>query len=288
MKNKLLSFFVSLLLTGLLYSQDKEFEPVGINSVNEAAVMANQIVKAAGLKANFKIAEAEVPNAMAVVHEGKRFILYNPQFISLLTRATGTKWAAVSVLAHEIGHHLYSSAVNKGKTPLVTETEADLFSGFVLQKMGATLQEAQAAMKVLGSRYATRTHPGRDDRMDAIATGWKDAGGVLTEVENDPEMTSTAVADPDREQLLGIPNSNIVAAIEFNADPGTEYYITTKLNLVKFESSRVQMIGKLTKSNDQRYPFIIYDESGFRLYVNTRGEIFSRRGISVGRMKKLG
>src|SRR5690606_38394645 len=57
-----------------------------------------------------------------------------------------------------------------------TELEADKFSGFVLYKMGASLDDAQLALgKLVAEGPDGRTHPGRGKRMAAIAEGWKQA-----------------------------------------------------------------------------------------------------------------
>ncbi len=289
MKYRILSLFLTLFLTTTLIAQDwsNAKEPESITSVNDAAKMAEEILQAAGKKANFRIAEAEVPNAMAVVHMGKRYILYNPRFINNLTRSTGTKWAAVSVLAHEIGHHLYSNSVNKGKTPLATELEADEFSGYVLQKMGASLQEAQVAMKILGSKYATRTHPGRDDRVSSIADGWKNAGGILTEEEEDAIAMEKEEEESQTPTIRNTSNTTftIAAKVLFDANPNTDYYVTKKLNLVKVENEQVYLIGRVARSSDSNYPYIIYDDSGYRIYVAADGDIVNKTGKVIGRMK---
>ncbi len=295
MKNKILSFVLALFLGTSLMAQDWNSATdltTGFASVNEAAKMAKQIVDAAGLKANFKIAEARVPNAMAVVHQGKRYILYNPRFINLLTRATGTKWSAISVLAHEIGHHLYSPSVNKGKQPMATELEADQFSGFVLEKMGATLDEAEAAISLLATTEATATHPGRADRIHSIAKGFKNAGGVVDEDEEDNTAVAATsprsrVVEMDEDENTALPAKYILASVHFNADPQTAYYVTTRLNLVKVEDDKLQVIGKLAKLNNDDYPYVIYDGEGTHGYVNNSGDIVTKRGARVGAIRKL-
>lgn len=168
MKNKIL-FLLSTILVSLGLSAQ------GFSSVSEAADIAKLIVKTSGRPANFAITEAYVPNAVAVVHNDKRYVLYNPRFIDRLTVYAGTPWAAVSVLAHEIGHHLLVTETSQGTPKLATELQADEFSGFILQKLGATLEEAQAAMNTLASDRATRTHPGKPDRLSSIAKGWNEA-----------------------------------------------------------------------------------------------------------------
>lgn len=245
--------------------------------------MAKEIVKAAGMKSNFAIAEAKVQNALAVIHQGKRYILYNPDFITRLTQVTGTRWAAVSVLAHEIGHHLYRKPGNNNTNKLSSELEADEFSGYVLEKMGATIDEAQIAMKMLATTYATRTHPGRDDRVNSIALGFKNAGGVVP--ENSSLNTNTAaVAKPD----LPTTASGIAATIYFTATPEVDYYVTKKLNVIRVNVDQAALIGKVAKSNNTEYPYVIYDASGYTLFVNQYGNIVNEHGKLVGKMKAGG
>ncbi|MEJ8844322.1 hypothetical protein WG954_18145 [Lacibacter sp. H375] len=154
-------------------------------TVEEAAKIAQQIVKASGMKINFMIAEGRVPNAAAVLVRGQRFILYNPAFMDALNRKAGTDWAAVSVLAHEIGHHLYGTG-----TAMASETKADEFSGFVLEKMGASLAEAQAALRVLPAGASSVSHPEPSDRLAFVADGWnKSAGNELMAKDEPTHMT---------------------------------------------------------------------------------------------------
>jgi hypothetical protein len=82
---------------------------------------------------------------------------------------------------------------------LATELEADEFSGFVLQKLGASLEEAQAAMSLIGSEKASRTHPAKSDRLSSIAMGWNEAAeeamittetGRLSRSDDDSGLTT--------------------------------------------------------------------------------------------------
>lgn len=280
MKNKWLVLLLSFFLTGSLFAQDRQLAraerpATGFSSLTEAGKMAEAIVEAAGLPANFAIMEANVPNAAAVVQNGRRYILYNPAFINILTRATGTKWAAVSVLAHEIGHHLYTPSVNRGKIPLATELEADEFSGYVLKKMGATLSEAQSAMQVLATAKATRTHPAGADRLMSIANGWRNAGGV------DDNTTAVATSTTTNDVL---PSQYILASIRFHVDPRSEYFVTTRLNVVRVDNNQLERIGKLTKLDNEDFPYMIHDTKGNRVFVASTGAIVNSRGTNVGKL----
>src|SRR5690349_16911739 len=51
-------------------------------SVNEAKDIVAQIISVVGLKANFELRAANIPNAAAVIYDGKRYVMYNPGFIA--------------------------------------------------------------------------------------------------------------------------------------------------------------------------------------------------------------
>ncbi|MGZ8545123.1 MAG: hypothetical protein ACXWV0_07485, partial [Flavisolibacter sp.] len=120
MKNKFLLSILSLFLASGLVAQSGNrigshesigaWNPSGtrtsFSNVTESRNIAQEIIDIVGLKPNFEVREANVPNAAAIVYNGKRYVLYNPTFIRQLEQSTGTKWAGISVLAHEIGHHL--------------------------------------------------------------------------------------------------------------------------------------------------------------------------------------
>ena len=101
------------------------------------------IMRYTGLHQNFEVLpHPEEPNAAAVIVVGpdklpKRFIAYNENFMKDVRAATANNdWAPVSIMAHEIGHHLSGHTIQPGGSQPATELEADKFSGFVLYKMG--------------------------------------------------------------------------------------------------------------------------------------------------------
>ena len=275
------------------------------SSVSEAKHYAQEIIDVVGLKPNFEVMAANVQNAAAVTYQGKRYVLYNPNFINQLVQKTGNKWAAISVLAHEIGHHLNGhTSTSTGSHPAI-ELESDEFSGFVLRKMGASLSDAQAAMKVLASNYASRTHPAKHDRLAYIEKGWKSAddqmaGRDVARVPDIKPQTQTTTTYPERNTTTVrntgtrrttssgtnqsiISSRDIVGIVRFNKDPGTQYYITTGYNLIKVTNNSLSVIGKLTSLNSRNYPYMIYDNST-QLLVDIRGTIVTRNGQTVGRL----
>lgn len=170
----------------MAYDADKSTEAV-----------VKSILSVIGLKPNFELRAANVPNAAAVILKDKRYILYNPKFMDNINTQSGTNWAAISILAHEIGHHLNGHTLDKVGSRPDTELEADEFSGFVLRKLGATLAESQAVMSIIASLKGSHTHPKKSDRLAYIANGWTNAGqGAFSNTAVAENKTDAAVVKP--------------------------------------------------------------------------------------------
>jgi hypothetical protein len=144
------------------------------DSNQEALSVVQQIVSSSGLVQNFKVLAAGVPNAAADINGTTRLILYNPYFMrDVRAQVGGNKWGPISIMAHEVGHHLNGHTLDKVGSRPKEELEADFFSGFILQRMGSSLDDARAAMEKLGSSTPSSTHPAKSDRLVAIASGWE-------------------------------------------------------------------------------------------------------------------
>ena len=147
-------------------------------AIPAASEMLSEIMSVTGLQPNFELKQADVLNIEASISHRKRYILYNPSFINWINDRTKDKWAAMLLLAHEVGHHLNGHTIQKtGSTPQL-ELEADQFAGFILYKLGSTLEQAQEVMKYIAKPETSKTHPGRDSRMLAIQTGWNKAANA--------------------------------------------------------------------------------------------------------------
>ena len=137
--------------------------------------MLDQITSVIGVNGSFELKEARVLNIEATVSHKKRYILYSPSFITSLNNTTNDKWPVMALLAHEIGHHLNGHTIHRGGSKPKLELEADEFAGFVLYKLGATLQQSQNVMHFIAKKKESKTHPSRDSRLLAIEKGWRKA-----------------------------------------------------------------------------------------------------------------
>jgi hypothetical protein len=172
---------------GCVYSGDAiKAEVYSFESDLEAEGAVRRVMKHTGLPANFELRAADIANAEARTLGSTRYILYNQLFMHRVKQQTNTDWAAISILAHEIGHHLSGHTLDGQGSRPPKELEADKFSGFVLSKMGASLEQSLAAMKAIASDYGSSTHPPKSARLAAITNGWqaaRDYGGAAPDPE---------------------------------------------------------------------------------------------------------
>lgn len=147
----------------------------------DCASAVSRIMGYTGLPANFVVVSGPVPNAAAVIllddnRVPRRVIAFNPQFMKAAeAQVGGSPWGPISIMAHEIAHHLSGHTIVPGGSRPEIELEADKFSGYVLQKMGAPLAAAQQMILAVGTSHGTPTHPARGQRAEAIKQGWAES-----------------------------------------------------------------------------------------------------------------
>jgi hypothetical protein len=137
-----------------------------------------RIAGACGFGSNVRLCRAPVDFAQALLIDNREAIFYNPKSLDELERKTGNPWSAVSVIAHELGHHYYghSHVSTRDVAPEISrqnELDADYFSGYALSRLGASLEDAEAAQRSLNDDE-TMFHPSAARRLQAIEAGWLD------------------------------------------------------------------------------------------------------------------
>ncbi len=164
-------------VTGCGYKIPPRSLKTSFQSVYEAKEVVDQMLKKVNWNENFRLQERNgIQNAYATIINNVRWIVYDNSFLEDVDEFTRTKWASISIMAHEMGHHYYDHVVSKtGSTP-PKELEADAFSGYVMSLLGASKEEAVAAIKAIATDRASNTHPAKNDRVNAISNGW-DKGG---------------------------------------------------------------------------------------------------------------
>jgi hypothetical protein len=121
-------------------------------------------------------------NCFASIGEkGIRLIVADQLFLSNVNKVSGTQWAAISILAHEIGHHI--AGFTRRSSSLDSELDADYWSGYVLQKLGSSKDAAVKCIMHFGTEQNTSSHPNKYLRSNTIRLGWED--GVKGAYDND-------------------------------------------------------------------------------------------------------
>lgn len=287
----------------------------------EAIQVVNDIMNAVGLRANFKIQGAKVPNAAAVVMGETRYVLYNPKFIKNINKGTKTDWAAISIMAHEIGHHLNGHTLTKAGSRPATELEADEFSGFVLRRLGAPLKDAQAAMNLLANPYGSLTHPARDRRLAAIEKGWRKAdGGYHEEMPNGKMEEDVVVVNKPQKERPKPPKKDMEEETDedtttevkptkpkkkpyikpsvhptyaqwqvvIEKNPGSLYYITTGNKFVVIKGRQIFPMGVIKRTRSKDYPYVIDMEKVPDLFIAAESKfIYTKKGKKVGFIEKI-
>ena len=277
-----------------------------------------EITDAVGLKARFQLrATRDIDNAAAVVYDGQRYLLYNPDFLNSVNRAGHTDWAGISILAHEMGHHLNGHTLRTGGSQPADELEADEFSGFVLRKLGASLAQAQAAMATVADDGGSASHPGRVPRLVAIGQGWQRANGQIMASTRAvaPSATPAAVAArrtlqssrstydstpvrlfpteqtaADTREMATISQTSgdavrLVGQLTFRNDPNQRYYLTNGLKVVRVdEEDNAEEVGRITRTTSTAFPFVLTDSQQRRLFITARGDVYDKAGQRVAKL----
>ena len=236
----------------------------------------NSILQHVGIPMNFEFYSANIQNAVATMIDNKRYIIYDERLFNFSDKLGDTYWNSMSILAHEIGHHLSGHTLNNHGN-LEDELEADKFSGFILFKMGAKLSEAKNAISLLGSETDNDSHPSKYKRIASITKGWNEANSQRyssaippSPIDDDENYQITKFYEKDilSEDMIDYVNRNgnnyndyegIIINIDKedpsgnNIDPYHNMLVTvelTKINKEQYDEDR--KIG-------QRYQFNLID-----------------------------
>jgi len=257
-------------LPNYLHSQTETRQASAGISELQAKEAVFKIVSHSGLLPNFVVRENEnVKTAIAYIKNKQRYIEYNSHIISGIIDSTKTDWSAVSILAHEIAHHLLGHTLDPKHLSPGDELACDRYSGFILQSMGATKDQAQQALTVAASVYGSKSHPPRDARIQSIHQGWDDAAQLVSK--------ETLIFFEDKETYL--------YKLRFEGDENL-YYISKEHEVVWYNNyARPIIFGKFQKSESKNYEFeIVWENEKF--FIDNKGFIWNLTSYNV--MLKVG
>lgn len=178
-------------VTGCGYIIPPKSLRTNFSSVYEARDIVNQMLQTINWKENFRLQERNgIQNAYATIINNIRWIVYDNNFLENIDAHTKTKWASISIMAHEMGHHYHDHVVSQTGSTVPKELEADAFSGYMMAKLGASKEQSIAAISAIASNQASSTHPAKKDRINAISQGWDKAGVSGSGSANPPVATN--------------------------------------------------------------------------------------------------
>ena len=277
----------------------------GMKDDADAKSYMDKICDAADIPNNFIMVPCpNIDNCFALFKNGKLYIVYDIQFFNKVKTFGFTSkampkntidWVALTVLAHEVGHHMCQHTTNilvsSTLTPVQMELQADEYAGTIVYKLGATLEQAQMAMNSNDVPLeASLTHPGRKDRLDAIAKGWnkeynkdviKGNNKVIHDTipsKDDGRGTQPPIHAAIRPAIIVIPYTKEGQDIRtvFEADPDIAMAVTKiKESFDKRSYNTVDFVAKLRQIEDQKTfkGQNVSDEKG-QLIANSGAQIY--------------
>ena len=144
-------------------------------------VIVEEIIAEIGLNVDHFWAwpASNVRNFQAEYNRGEReyTIYYSFTFLKNLYNRLDSDDKLVSAIyviaAHEIGHHLNGHVHGNGGDP-DQELAADYFAGKTAARHGISYDDAVLVYQICTSVGASDTHPGREDRIEALHEGYTD------------------------------------------------------------------------------------------------------------------
>lgn len=256
--------------------------------MKEARTQVARVVRVSGLEMNFEMVVDPSTPASAQIVNGRRVILFDPRFMAQVADRICPDWGAMSILAHEVGHHLAGHTLRQTTEPWRDELEADEFSGFVLARLAATLAETTSAAARILPAQETPTHPGRKDRIAAIVHGWQNAAAIIrAEVTQAKHNQMLVPMRQDRFGPVGDGSDATVLALTARIilyDDPTDYYITKSGRIDSFDGTR-RPVGKKALPRSSEYAWTFQTEA-MRLDVDYTGHIFMQ--LPSGNVHEVG
>ena len=184
---------VSLIFANFSNAQTKEgaelcfaMQSNNVMSDIKAENALDKILDVIGVSKNFTLIPCDkISNAVATAYKGTRYILYDKNFMSLISQNTND-WSSLFILAHEVGHHINGHSLDillyaSDAVDIPTlekkrkqELEADEFAAFVLAKLGANLSQLNNVIALISNNTddTYSTHPKRSKRLLSVRNGF--------------------------------------------------------------------------------------------------------------------
>lgn len=169
------------------------------------------------------ISAADIPSAAAVIcdDEPVRRVLYSESYFALLEEGGLSSWARLSILAHEVGHHLENHPLLwQYKDFQALELAADEFTGAAICQLGGSVKDAHLGIDYLEGRSDPR-YPKPGTRREVITQAYLQAknAGICPPPPPTPEcfeeLSPPITIDADTVLLLAREERIVASSITF-------------------------------------------------------------------------
>lgn len=205
----------------------------------------------------------------------QRSIWINKDFFKNVYDKTKSIYAPLSIIAHELAHHLYCHPLEYNPLYIQQELNADRYSGYLLRLAGTPKKEVSLALLNFADEAETTTHPDKLSRIKAVEQGWMEADLLITNSYLKYLMDSVQCMVKENIEVMSYNESlhtdTIITIEEDSKKPATISYIKlnyTKESLDIFDQNiliRNLKVGELSGTNNRfyRYTFSLYNEKYF-------------------------
>ena len=193
------------------FGESIEEDLYGFESDLEVLQLVQGVTKQAELGHDFEVVAANVPYAAAATAGAERMVLYNQRYYQDALQDPGLRWRATSILAHEIAHQLLNHELRPaGAERRGQELAADELSGRLLHGLGATVEQATAALREAGTTYkAGGAYPPLDERLAAVRRGWTAAQEKGLPFAGDDDFPVFEWPPPEPSARAQVPSSSL-------------------------------------------------------------------------------
>lgn len=233
------------------------------------------IIRETGLAQNFVILPGDVKNVKAYIEDNERILEYNPNFMEKLQG--DTNWYGISVLARQIGHHLSNHELTNGEPTIQEEIEADKYAGFVLYKMGATLDEAIAALEGSMKEDSLNKSISRNARLASLTKGWNNALTLMSDTVVTASTPAPAIEDNtpgDISQPAALDKPNYLYKV-FLALDTTVYFVDEEGKVSEETTTGKPKVVGLKKDSDKPGFDWIFVKEGDSYGVDLKGRLWA-------------
>jgi hypothetical protein len=189
------------------------------NPSKEAGKVVDTILRVMAIKNRpFQLQAANVETAQATMRGDERYLLYSNEFLKKLATDTRTRWSAYAVFAHEIGHHhsLHNLKDTSTTNRRRFELEADDFAARILARMGASREDALAAVNGLTDDNSPN-YPEKSARLEQMGIAYDEEKEAVDKVTQDAQAankTSIAIDPKSFNRWCIVKKENVNATID--------------------------------------------------------------------------